>query len=304
MSIQKTEANTKPQEKHYSHTPSVPPPLGMLTAFGHLEGLSLAETSRNAHDDEYSDDDATFTLPSPASLEWQIAMKSPVASTQELFIATELAGSSFLTCNFPNFQQVATLSTENGMALSLLAAPSEAAAGTGFTKIIVTGTFIGAEKFIITAGDEWRWVEPLFAGLTANQIIVLDTVLATTVPLVSAAQGKPSAPFIFQLGTTEFVKSNRAMNNGTIVLTAPILPNPILMEGLSGAVMAHCEAVGMNAISLISLVERVIDSSTLVAYETWVELEHKDDETATKQRKEMYKKAVKHASRQLDALYL
>ena len=39
-------------------------------------------------------------------------------------------------------------------------------------------------------------------------------------------------------------------------------------------------------------------------YETWVELEHKDDETATKQRKEMYKKAVKHASRQLDALYL
>ena len=275
----------------------------MLSAFGHLEGLGLAETSRNAHDDEYSDDESSSSsLAPPATLVWlskstNSETKGPV-NVKELYISTELASASFLTCNFPSFEPVGSLSTESGMALSLLAPPGETLQQEGgLTKMIVVAS---NKKFNVAPGDEWQWVEPLFASVSATKIVVLGTVLATKVPLVSAAQGRPMAPLIFQLGTTTFLSSGRTMLNDTVVLDAPILPNPILMEGFSGAVMAHCEAVGLNAVSLISLIERVIDSTTLVAYEQWIESSGMD----TKERRDLYKEAVKDASRQLDSMYL
>ena len=278
----------------------------MLSAFGHLDGLGLAETSRNAHDDEYSDDESSSSsLAPPATLVWlskstNSETKGPV-NVKELYISTELAGASFLTCNFPSFEPVGSLSTESGMALSLLAPPGETLQQEGgLTKLIVMGNFASHNKFNVAPGDEWQWVEPLFASVSATNIVVLGTVLATKVPLVSAAQGRPMAPLIFQLGTTTFLSSGRTMINDTVVLNAPMLPNPILMEGFSGAVMAHCEAVGLNAVGLISLIERVIDSTTLGAYEQWIESSGMD----TKERRDLYKEAVKDASRQLDSMYL
>jgi len=277
----------------------------MLTAFGHLEGLGLAETSRNAHDDEYSDDEATLTattLPIPATLVWKnddITQQQP--SVDDLLVSTELAGSSFLTCTFADFKEVGTLAAEDrSCSLSLRASPTEQK---NFTTLIVVGTFVGGSKFSTKPGDEWRWVEPLMAGVAAARVVVLDTVLATKIPLVSAAQGRPAAPFLFQLGTTSFVKSGSMMSQQR-ALAAPNLPNSILMEGLSGAIMAHCESVGLNAVALISLLDRVVDSTTLVAFESCFMEEKDGDSIAMKARKLLYKNAVKGSSRQLDSMYL
>lgn len=288
----------------------------MLTAFGHLEGLGLAETSRNAHDDEYSDDESLASLQPPAKLMWNdVKDKMKTGDTKEqqeesvnvneLFIATELAGSSFLTCNFQSFVQVATLTTEDGaLSMSLLASPDDNQEGKGnFQKLLLVGSFTksGKNKCMVTAGDEWRFIEPLLSGVKAASIIHLDTVLAIKVPLISAAKGRPCAPFVFQLGTNIFVQSGSKIKNGTTTLDAPTLPNPILLEGLGGALMARCEADGINAVSLISLIDRVIDSTALVAYEKYFELNEQLDKNV---RRSMYKEAVKSASRQLDSMYL
>ena len=278
----------------------------MLTAFGHLEGLGLAETSRNCHDDEYSDDEATATtFPTPARIVWNTESKSngeESLTVDELILSTEHAGSCFVSCNYASFQEIGTLSTEDGGSLSLLAPAAFNPEQRTFKTLVVTGKFTGKGKCTISAGDEWRWVEPLFASVTALRVLVLDTVLATKIPLVSAAEGRPTAPLLFHLGTSAFVKSGKELSEGRPLDTAlcPLLPNAILMEGLSGAFMSHCESSGVSAVALLSLVERaVVDSTTLFAYESAFTLN-----SDVEGRRSMYKQASKGSSKQLDSMYL
>jgi hypothetical protein len=280
----------------------------MLTAFGHLEGLGLAETSRNCHDDEYSDDEATATtFPTPARIVWNSESKSKSNTVEsltvdELILCTEHAGSCFVSCNFASFQEIGTLSTEDGLSLSLRAPAAFNPEQSTFKTLVVTGKFTGKGRCTIPAGDEWRWVESLFASVTASHVLVLDTVLATKIPLVSAAEGRPSAPLLYHLGTSSFVISGKELSEGRALDTSlsPLLPNAVLMEGISGAFMSHCESSGVSAVALLSLVERaVVDSTTLFAYESAFELNHD-----IQGRRLMYKEAAKGSSKQLDSMYL
>ena len=279
----------------------------MLTAFGHMENLGLAESSRNAHNEEFSDDElTTTTLPNSAIFTWKQNNVQHL-EVNTMIISTELAGSSFLTCTYSTLPEIGTLSTQDGnCSLSLRMDETK-------TILIVVGTFTGksTSRFTIQPGDEWRWVEPLFATVTASKVIVLDTVLATKVPLVSAAQGRPTSPYLYQLGTTTFVKDGGVLSHtgDSITCDQPKLPNAILLEGFSGALMSHCESTGMNGVALISLIDRVVDSTTLVAYEScFFPTLNNDSEpamvAAAKTRRDVYKNAVKGTSNQLDSMYL
>ena len=166
----------------------------------------------------------------------------------------------------------------------------------------------------ITPGEEWRWVEPLFEAVSADQVVVLDTVNVSAVPLESAAEGKPQAPYLFQIGTSAFISSEKRMiqcgveggketGPGISLSDVPDLPAPILLGGAGAAALIVCETCGLNAVALVSLVERVVDSSTLTAYEAAFG-NASDSETECHARRMRYREAVKGFSKKLDGLYL
>ena len=145
-------------------------------------------------------------------------------------------------------------------------------------------------------------------NVTTRQVVVLDTVNVSKVPLVSAIEGKPQAPFLFQIGTSAFVESGKNMigeaKDASLGAT-PDLPPPILLEGHSAAILTFCEARGLNAVALVSLVERTIDSSTLVAFEFPFGVGGASESEADRRaRKKQYRESVKQYSKKLDSLYL
>ena len=324
----------------------------MLPSSHRLEGLGLAGSSRNIADDALSDHEGDDDAPcvESASLTWidarlaQQVMQDGEPGTsaglrvKQLVVGCVEAAGVFLDCTFPTFSEVGTIATENAaeprwsiradVSVGIVGASTGGAGGAesvAFERLLVVASRPPAPgsvkeriatargKKSINPGDEWRWVEPLMRSIVAEQIVVLDTVKLSAVPLVSAAEGKPQAPFLFQIGTSAFVTEGKRMLSAGIsskesvsLVSLPELPSPILLEGPSAAILTFCEARGANAVALVSLVERVVDSSTLVAFETPFNVGNagSDSEGERKARKLRYREAVKGFSKKLDGLYL
>ncbi len=333
-----------------------------MLPFAHLEGLALADTSRNAHDDEPSDGEespaAAAAPATPAAVAWTGAAaaaagaksggEAPSAAVRvrELVVATELAGNTFLSCALAaGCDEVGTVTlpvatTSVGAAATAPAAAAAAAggdvvtlqwslraqrsdgagAGAPLERLYVTGpTVLGgsgkrtgraaaAATALLPAGDEWRWVEPVFAAVAAEQVVLLSTVKVSAVPLRSAAEGKPCAPFLFRLGGAAAASSGSL---GAAAAACPVLPAPVLLEGLAAAVVGHCAARAVPALALVSLVEQCVDSATVVAFEGAFGLSGGGGASVSsaepgeaKARRLQYRDAVSGAGKQLDSLYL
>lgn len=307
-----------------------------------LEGLGLAGGSRNITDDALSDhEDDGASCADAAALTWTDARVADARAAQEgglrvrqLVIGGAEAADAFLACAFATFTEVGAIAAESateprwslrvdagalgggdGAAVALdkmvVVISSSLASGTAGSAAARVAATRGKKG--IARGDEWRWVEPLMQNIVADQVVVLDTVKVSAVPLVSAAEGKPQAPFLFQIGTSAFVAGGQRMaagagaaKTGVSLAAVPDLPSPILLEGPGAAALTLCEARGANAVALVSLVERTIDSSTLVAFETPFGIGGgvSDTDGERRARKLRYREAVKGCSKKLDGLYL
>ena len=215
-------------------------------------------------------------------------------------MGAEGAGSAFLSCAFRDLSEIGRLETEEGQVWSLRGSDAQDDSSVRDRVLLVAvapedvqgkrknsknvrakpTSFCSAS---VTPGDEWRWTEPLFANIAAERVVVLQTVRSVEIPLQSAVEGKPSSPFLFHLRT--------ASGSGPVWDT-PVLPSPILLEGLGASILAHCESAGVPAVSLVSLVERSVDSLTLVAYERAFSLGG-DGKKAAAERRQSYKEALR-----------
>lgn len=322
----------------------------MLPSSHRLEGLGLSGASRNRDNEEASDCDETeeIFLPTCTTLRWTVGELNELLVPQEgiktddeadhggtassekvpglkiyvgqLVIGCNFAADAFLSCMCSDLTEIGVISSSDATSqvwsLRANIGGGKFQASSKISKLIVIRACSSSSQDAsqsINVGEEWRWIEPLFQNVNMDEVVVLDTVKVASIPMISAAEGKPQAPYLYKVGTSEFTKLDEEIDGMTSTGTSlgsnvslqgvPDLPSPLLLEGLGASALVCCEARSIRAVAVISLIERVVDSSTLFGYEKAFGLESRSEEER-RARKLVYRNAVKGASKKLDALYL